>query len=201
MGIDLIYQAIPEDSDLLRLALADEDIGGDLALLHRYAQARQPFQEIALETIIAYPGIEKRHFSLWRNWDMLHYVLSMRRRVELNCQGKNQDFLPDDPIEQALFGIEIIGKTRQGYPVRYLPATKVKQAAQQMIQITQQPFLQYWNIPDMLKTGVYKASFHIGANAEDRQKGMEEVWLLFTELCDFYQAVTSYQEGLAIAFI
>lgn len=205
MSIIAYYQAIPEDSHLLRAALTDTEMGSALVFLPRYTRimlafhdSRRAFQQLAVEATVLYPGIATRHFSLGRNWDYLHYLLCERRRHNPLLRGTEPGFVPDDPIEQALFGAGTIGTGEQGHPARYLPASKVKSAANFLAQIDQETFIRYWDVPQMLKGQVYRASYYAAATTEEQLAGLLGLWELMTEFQAFYRLVAAHEEGMAI---
>jgi hypothetical protein len=163
MGLELIYQAIPADCELLKIARTDTDLGEQLGLipylLRRITQGdEERIEERLLKEcrymLIRWPDLWKRNCYLDRDWDVLHYLLSSTRRGEpptADACAIDKAFKAGDLIAPHVVGI-------QGVPVRYLPADAVRMVARAVEPMTRADLARHYDPARLVAAGVYK--FH-----------------------------------------
>lgn len=199
MGLDISYQAMPESCKLLHRSRHDAEFGANLEFFQRYAsvgykpfggfatnRAHVDFVQAARQVAADYPQIEQRKLDLGRHWDMLHYLLSERRRA-----GKPDDW--SDWVVQALLGGEILHpetKTTNGSPICYLQPAQVRDIAAELGIITATELQLHWNPVAMYATQVYK--IHPDEPAETFAWMCEDLAKLQT----FYTLAANHGEGV-----
>ncbi len=206
MGLDISYQAMPEDCILIARSRYDPNFGGNLEFFksnlltpqeeldvfdedYNDYDTHQSFVEFVSESrkvVNKYPGIENRNLYLGRRWDMLHYLLSERRR-----NGEEIDYL--HWVEKAVFGGQVLNNATQsviGSPICYLHPTEVYDIQKKLCEVTIEILHYYWNPQAMSKAGVYKIH---SCNREDKFKYVQND---FENLKSFYTLVTEYHEGI-----
>ena len=199
MGIDISYQAMPEDCGLLQQARSDAEFGAKLEFFKTYASPSytlikgftidprySEFVRAAQTVAVEHPQLEQRNYDLGRHWDMLYYLLSERRRT-----GKPRDW--SHWVEQALFGGDVLNEATQttiGSPIRYLFPAQVRAVAPALASITPAALDAYWNPVAMYAAGVYKIYPNESADSL--------TWLHtdLEKLQAFYALVASHNEGI-----
>jgi hypothetical protein len=133
MGLDMSYQAIPAECDLIDRA-RDDQVAGELLcrVPHWFRKGQGPkpgtwpegeqFWNHLCELAIQFPGLEQWNFDLHRSWDELHYLLSATRR---GAKGAEEDKFLDNAVRGTG---EIADHVRapQGGPVRYVTPSEVE---------------------------------------------------------------------------
>src|SRR5688572_20770160 len=138
MGLELQFQALPTNRDLVELARRDTTGGWALGLVPSWFAREdggpRPGREAEMENQVwvacchlaaSHPQLHKRNCDLDRRWDVLHYLLSATRRGEPATEE-------DIAVDRAFGAGELIAdhvRGVQGVPVRYLPPAAVSQLA------------------------------------------------------------------------
>ncbi len=163
MGLDMSYQAIPADHNLIQRAREDKELGEMLCLVpiwfqigyHRksgsWPEADRLWRELC-ELVGQYPGLGKRNCYLGRWWDKLHYLLSANRRGD----PKSEE---DDLLDKAVLGgSEIAEHVRapQGVPVKFNASTEVELIAVVLEPMTPETLRVHYCPAKMEARGVYK---------------------------------------------
>jgi hypothetical protein len=163
MGLDMAYQAIPNECDLIERARDDHTLGELLGLVPRWflngsgprpgtwPEGEKLWQEMR-ELASRYPGLEKRNFDLSRSWDELHYLLSATRR-----QGKivEEDVFLDKAVRGGS-GIADYVKAPQGAHVRYVTPNEVELIAVVLEPMTTESLRIHYSPVKMEHSKVYK---------------------------------------------
>jgi len=192
MGLELRYQAMPEECSLLERARHDLEFGRLLQFFEPIAKEEEEEQtwiDFALEvrqTIRLYPGIEQRNFSLDRRWDQLYYLLSEARR---KSEPRDETSL----IHQAIFGGDVLHpdvKAGQGIPIRYLPPADVLQVVALLATVTSEALQAHFNPSAMREAAVYKIR---GDEDEFDFKYLQQD---FGALKTFYEQAVMHHEGV-----
>ncbi len=206
MGLDLHYQVIPDDCQLLARSHLEPDFGSHLEFFKSYALMSQAeleyecdseyeplaenrplleFVDAARQLIQLYPGIEQRNLDIDRKWDRFHYLLSPWRRNS----GEKQVW--DNWMYKAIFGSEILNPettTTIGHPIRYLSPLEVYEIKDRLKTIDLDMFGAHWN-PTAMSVSVYK--IHQSEDDESFRYLQE----LFGQFKAFYAAVAD-REGV-----
>ncbi len=204
MGIDVDYQALPDNCVLLEKAEQDPEIGSYLSLAAmrfktfgqdrpRDPPAYQEFNALVRETIAAHPGIETRQLQdPSRKWDALHYLLSEHRR-----RWRRWSFGEDLGSKAIGGGREVAPHIRggQGGPVRFLPAIDVLEVAAWLERTDPEVFHWQYEPADMVKCDVYKLSLDAG------KWEWESIVGFFERLRDCYIGAAEHGEGMLVAFV
>ena len=183
MGLDILYQAIPDDCELLELTRKYQD-----EWLFRFDFIPPPFileqyDKVELDFLTAqaklrenHLGIEKRNF-VTRRWDVFLYMLSEQRRR----QEKR-----DDIWERVIMGGDLIIETGR---VKYARASEVKE----ITLLLKETFLErkYFDVNAMIEAKVYKSIQH--EQTEAQYKIIESE---FEDLRQFYFLAASHNEGI-----
>jgi hypothetical protein len=197
MGIDLEYQAMPPDCELIRRARIDPDFGSYLGLFRFYAhrideefeavESNKALSDFLIETrrlMEDYPGIEDRNLYFGRQWDVLHYLLSEHRRGE-------QENEEPDWVQKAIHGGDILHeKTVTGIGVRitYLEPEEVSDISARLDSLDFEEIGERWNRTQMLEAGVYKiVQMHEHEWTEEYER-----------LRDFYLTALLNNEGILV---
>lgn len=201
MGLDLQYQAMPENCRLLIRACQDSDFGENLEFFRFYALKSQEaiahfnidpllseFVSEVRRTVQQYPGLEHRNFYFGRRWDMLYYLLSERRR---KGERRNNSHW----VEKAIFGGEVLNvdektQTVIGSPIHYLSPVEVSDTRDHLETVTIEMLRTHWNPREMYEAGVYK--IHSDED-EDSFKWIKED---FEKLKAFYALISEDGEGI-----
>jgi hypothetical protein len=207
MGLDLHYQAIPDDCKLLARSRQEPEFGCDLEFFNSYALMSQveldsdvadmleweeddqffiEFVNEARQLIHQYPGLEQRNLDIGRTWDKFHYLLSRQRR---DCAKATTP----DWAEAAIVGGSVLNEsvqTVQGYAIRYLNPAEVSSINDRLMLITPEMFGAHWNPVAMTRAAVYKIYF------DKSDEHLDYLYTEFQRLQDFYSLVTRHGEGI-----
>jgi hypothetical protein len=209
MGLDMRYQAIPDDCVLLKRVKQDSGFGqyigsfvfqesektGYLERLRELAERGEVISQQEIDyaeeekrTLTLYPEITQHYLAIGRTWGLLYYILSGEV-----WKGEITD--DKDIGAKAIFGYEKIQSvfSGQGLPVRYSSPDVVKQIVQMLSTWTKGAFITYFDLPAMVDAGVYKA-VQFGEN------DFEVIWDTFEKLRAFYTLVLEHNEGV-IAYL
>jgi len=82
MGLDMKYQAMPEECDLLKRSRQEPEFANPLEFFSSIAREGaksadavwQDFSTAAQQTIQQYPGLETRYLFWGRRWDAVYYL-------------------------------------------------------------------------------------------------------------------------------
>ena len=199
MGLDIEYQAMPEDCALLQRARREPAFGSYLEFFQRYAtpasgpllrhtddEVLTSFIAEAKQVVSNHPGIETRNFHGDRRWDKIHYLLSKKRRLR---ESRDET----DWAERAILGGSLLHPQTQttiGAPIRFLTADEVHSISQQLQSISAESLREHWNVAAMIEAGVYKM------HPEDDDDDWEWTKRSYQELVEFYALVARYGEGV-----
>ena len=205
MGLDVNYQAMPANSEVLARSLLDPEFASNLAFFTSYCEqlpeelqaeledcedyedyateyaVKVEFSKAAHRTCASYPGLEHRCLDLGRKWDMLCYLLSHERRRE-----KAPD-IDDRWVDRAILGGEIL---HTGLAFHYLEPCEVSTISERLDGISIEMLHKYWHPQKMSKAGVYKI------HPDDSESFFYYVAEEFHKLKTFYQLVKQHGEGI-----
>jgi hypothetical protein len=194
MGLELTYQAIPDDSRLFEMVAISPDHGEALRFIKMYLSGSRNadgneidrmFYDEAQQIKVTHPGIELRTCSLDRWWDNLYFLLSENRR--------NVHVRADDFGSEAIRGERDVHKyavATQGAPLRFVSGPHAIAIASWMNAINYENLKSQYNPALIESQHVYKFS-------KDRT-GEEEfciIWKYFEDLRTFYQSIADRHEG------
>lgn len=189
MGLEASYQAIPADCNLLKRSIADAAFGTHLsipsALSSWEAEPHWEGEDEDFRTEVKrlhqdHPGLQDRHYTLDRSWDILCYLISPARR--------KGDLDNPDPGLFAIRGQIALAdhlECGQGFKLKFNPP----QTVVQIVEFLQTVDLKAaWNPEDMVEQGVYK---FFGESPHHCEK-------LAAELLQFYRRAAAQQEGVLV---
>jgi Domain of unknown function (DUF1877) len=197
MGLDMRYQAIPVDCDLIERAGNDPAIGellGSIAFWYQqggrgrgeWPEADQLWRYLS-ELALRFPGLNQRNLYLAREWDRLHYLLSATRRGEKSFE---QDRLLDTAIRGGSdIGANALGT--QGIPVRYVRPDDVVLIAVVLDSMTNDDLRVHYSSEKMQQSNVYK---FWADRADESEWG--HIAKSFEVFRAFYVDVAMHQEGV-----
>ena len=172
MGMDLSYQAIPDNSPALERARRDGLFGCELEFWSSYARpdtrrdamvqrarASQEEHDLAFVDAVAlsrqsareHPGLELRCWTWSRGYDAVHYLLSPARRAG---QGEAHDW-----AHEPIYGAQVLhaeARTTIGFPIRYNPPYLVREYAEIIGGATRDDLILHFDAAKMRRGGVYK---------------------------------------------
>ena len=208
MGLDVVYQAMPANCEVLARSLLDPQFASNLAYFASYYEQLTEdlqaeledyedyaeeyavtieFSKAAHRTCSRYPGLEHRCLYLGRKWDMLRYLLSHERRRE-----KAPD-IDDSWVDRAIFGGEILHEDKisiTGLTFHYLEPSEVSTISERLNGISIETLHKYWHPQKMSKAGVYKI------HSEDSESVFYYVAEDFHKLKTFYQLARQHGERI-----
>jgi Domain of unknown function (DUF1877) len=211
MGLDVVYQAMPANCEVMARSLLDPEFASNLVFFTDYCEqlpeevkaeledcedyddyaeeyaVNLEFSKAAYRTCPLYPGIEHRCLHLGRKWDMLRYLLSHERRRE-----KAPD-LDDSWVGRAILGGEILHEDKisiTGQAFHYLEPCEVSTICDRLDGISIEMLHKYWHPQKMSKVGVYKI------HPDDSESDFDYVAEDFHKLKTFYQLVKQHKEGV-----
>jgi hypothetical protein len=202
MGLDMSYQAIPADCDLIERARHDKVLGEmlcsvphwmrefDYPPLKLWPEADELRQEL-LELDRRHPGLANRNCYLGRRWDMLHYLLSANRRGR-HCAHTEEDLV----LDMAVHGErEIAGHVRapQGHAVKYVSPEVVELIAVLLEPMTAVTLRVHYDPTWMVARGVYK---FFADQADSSEWGY--IVDSFVSFRDFYLATARHGESVLV---
>lgn len=209
MGLDVVYQAMPANCEVMARSLLDPEFASNLAYFASYCEQSPEDLQVELEecedyedyaeeyavtlefskaahrTCATYPGLEHRCLYLGRKWDMLRYLLSHERRKKAPDR--------DSWVDHAILGGEILHEDKisiTGRELHYLEPCEVSTISERLNGISIEMLYEYWHPQKMSKAGVYKI------HPEDSESVFYYVAEDFHELKTFYQLVGQYKEGV-----
>jgi hypothetical protein len=200
MGLDMSYQAVVPETVLLKLVLGNAQAEFYFKLfgydeLPDWAAYRldndvelKEYSQIAEIARSEHPGIEDRKLELDRRWDMLHYLLSEKRR-------KNFRYDEKDLIDLAIHGGDKLGDAfvlPQGVPITFLRPDEVKEISKHLGEIPLDSLLEHWNPPLMREAGVYKI------RGDEDEHRLEYLLEDFENMKDFYLWTAIYDEAVVV---
>jgi hypothetical protein len=171
MGLDMNFQAIPDDSPLLDIE------GEELQFLHLYFSGVRLGGEFGLEAArlrTAHPGIERRVYSLDRDWDVLATLLS-----DLGPLGQSA-VKGTRKLEQA--------KSVQGIPINHSSSEQVALISGWIQSLDLGDLNSRWDSELMQRQGVYKfwGDQDFAPRYAERFLGLQR----------FYAELVEHREGL-----
>jgi hypothetical protein len=196
MGLDMYYQAYPDDCEPLRRAVQDRGMADQLGHLNFICDviALPPPEKYAIETdfdvslielVKQQPGLCDRYLDWGREWDILHFLLSENRRTGEWLDENEQWYI-------ALFGKRVIHPDCAGW-VRYSNSEDVRSLLPLFQSVTRDTLNLHFD--GLLKKGAYK--FHPGErSAEDIEQQLDGLYATFIELRTYYQQVAAHHEGI-----
>jgi hypothetical protein len=211
MGLDVNYQAMPANCEVLARSLLDPEFASNLAFFTSYCEqlpeelqaeledcedyddyaeeyaVTVEFSKAAHRTCSKYPGLEHRCLDLGRIWDMLRYLLSHERRRE-----KAPD-IDDRWVDRAILGGEILHEDKisiTGRAFHYLEPCEVSTISEHLNGISIEMLYKYWHPQKMSKAGVYKI------HPDDSDSFFYYIAEEFHKLKTFYQLVKQHGEGI-----
>jgi hypothetical protein len=189
MGLDMMYQAMPDDCALMERARRDAEFALRLRYFEQHIVSitlpedepvEHEFEKEAQRTMQLYPGIEKRNlYNGNRTWDKIYYLLSEKRRNKVRER--------DDLATKVVWGGERLHPEIIEFPVRYLTPSEVDEVVAFLEPITYDMMQQHFNPALMIEAVVYKIT---------QSQNFERVWTDFEELRNFYNMVQQYREGV-----
>jgi hypothetical protein len=196
----MLYQALPADCDLIERARKDKTLGEILPLVPgwiyggfswkagSWPEAENLWKECC-ELIRRHPGLDRRTCYLERYWDILHYLLSPKRRGAPDTEeGK--------ALDSAVVGdSEIADHVRagQGVPLRHVAPDKVELAAVVLEPMTADRLREHYNPARMEALGVYK--FWADRADESKWRHITEYFAAFRTL---YLDAARHGEGVLV---
>lgn len=199
MGLDMTYQAIPADCDLIERARQDQEVGEMLCLVptwfhdggprrRSWPAAEQLWRDL-VEWDRQYPGLASRNCYLSRWWDKLHYLLSANRRRD---KGSEVDHLFDIAVRG---GREIAPHVRapQGVPVKYVSPDEVELIAVLLGPMTTEDLRAHYCPEKMEASHVYK----FWADRADESE-WPYIAKYFGTFREFYLEAARHREGVIV---
>jgi hypothetical protein len=199
MGLDMHYQAMPENCSLLARSRQEPLFGELLAFFSSIAKKGlsgnwtyegdptwTDFAEEVRQTIQLYPGIEQRECYVGCRWDMLYYLLSNKRRQDEPRDGTSL-------VEKAIFGGDILHPaltTTIGNPIRYLPPADVHNVVSLFTGVTFEALRVHFNPAAMWEVAVYKI------REDEDEDEFRYIQQEFEKLKAFYEQVATHNEGV-----
>lgn len=200
MGLDMSYQAVVPETLLNKLVSGNPQAAFYFKLFgydelpdwaaHRLETDAElnEFSQIAEIAREEHPGIEERQLELYRHWDMLHYLLSEKRRKDL-------PYDQNDLIYRAIHGGEKLGDEfvlPQGVPVTFLRPDEVREISEMLEEIPADALREHWNPPLMREAGVYKI------RGDEDESHLEYLLQDFENLKHFYYSAAAFDEAVMV---
>lgn len=191
MGLDMSYQAIPADCDLIQRAGPGRPLEGMLSMMvlwfchgsgprASWVEGTRFWHEMC-ELSVRHPGLEKRNFDLSRSWDELHYLLSESRRA-------GTMFERDGLLDKAVHG----GSEEVDEGVRHVTPQEVALIAAVLKPMTIEDLRPHYAPATMEDCGVYKFR-------ADAEKTFEEsAAQFFPGFRAFYLDAAEHDEGVLV---
>jgi hypothetical protein len=186
MGLDILYQAIPDSTELLNFVQQNnieyclKHIQFWEGLLDEDDPLRTQFQEILSKTLVKHPNLEKRNF-LTRGWDILLYFLSEERRASKNAYDGTDSW-----------HLIILGSTDPySHPPHYLSPQQVQELAKLLKDSSISKA--FFDTQVMKAHEVYKIGQH-----EQTEEAFQWIVAEFDKLKRLYFDASKYGEGLLI---
>jgi hypothetical protein len=193
MGFETWYQAIPENTELLRRAVEDAQFGEFFTFPSWFASggAPDPMWPDATEylgelraLLAAHPGLQLRRLTLDRYHDMVQYLLSPARRRETE--------------ERDLGGLAVRGESLlaehlrgcQGFPIRFVSAARVSEISNWLQQLTEEALRQAYLPKAMEAAAVYKFS--------EESAELAVILTYVNALIGFYEQAAEHGEAVLV---
>jgi hypothetical protein len=200
MGVEMWYQAIPDEGALIELARQDVEIGDIFSLLPSWIvqggpSARRPWPpaerlwKVVCELAQQHPDLMKRNCYLEKWWDKLHYLLSPNRRQN---PGTGEGML----LDKAVLGDREIAehvRGSQGAPVKYVAAPEVERIACLLRPMTSEILRVNYAPEKMEAAGVYK---FWADRANESQ--WDAIASYFEHFRNFYLDAAKHHEGVIV---
>lgn len=199
MVLSLYYQAVPDNCRLLAKAKRDVSFGSylekcvyirEFASLNAGGISDDPqFNDFIAEMrgmVEEHPWIEESNLNLGRNWDVLHYLISPKRRGEVS-NGYS------DWMDRAINGGDMLHdqvKTGSGTPIKFLNPAEVADISSQLSDLAFQSVCQNWHLTTLKDTDVYRPI------VLDEQQFFDDICRDLKRLQTFYAVVSKYGEGI-----
>lgn len=197
--VSLYYQAVPEHCRLLAKARRDVSFGSylekcvyirELGSLKALGIAEDPaFNDFISEIrgmVEENPWIEERNLNLGRNWDVLHYLMSDKRRGE-DTNGYS------DWMERAINGGDVIHedvKTGSGAAIKYLSPSEVSHISSELSKFPAELLSKNWHPKKLKDSNVYRPI------VLDEAQFFDDICRDLMRLQTFYTVVSKYGEGV-----
>jgi hypothetical protein len=207
MGFDLIFQAIPENCDLLANARRNQEIAEELTFFHTYATGThrpgwtpetplEIYMDTAIKSLIqTHPQLIDHYlYASKRAYDMIVYLLSAVRRAE-----RAGRFVDTSPINQAIYGSEKLhplASATQGRAIGFVPAKQVRALANFLSATTSSNLREHFNPTDAAQMEIYNRIYKWGEATTDQE--FHHIWQEFTAIRDFYKTATAANEAVII---
>lgn len=217
MGLDVAFQAIPDDPDIMQLAVTDDDWLDFLTSPFMYFQLTPPRRsklnieggEAKLEkfdqVFVQFLRVFANHVLWGRKWDLLAYLLIKKRR-DCSSMDQKQAFYKlkdlsglcerERLVYRAMFGGDLMRETKhisarngQTEIPRYLPYKEVREIADLLYDISFDELLKHYSDEAMEKAFLYK--FH-----PNQKSNKDYIIESFVILRNFYVGVSAYKSGL-----
>jgi hypothetical protein len=198
MGLDMAYQAIPGECDLIGSAWQDEELAEMLCGVPywfrneagptSWPKAEKLWREIS-ELSARHPGLESRNCFLDRCWDKLHYLLSANRR---NDSGGEEDDVFDKAVRGERETIEQF-RARGGSPVKYVSPDTVQMIALLLEPISAGRLRAHYDPVAMEASAVYK----FWADRADEAE-WNSISGYFVSFRSFYLEAARHREGVLV---
>lgn len=197
MGLESTYIALPAACVLVKRSENDPAFGEFLGSVQFYKSGghhhspwpdpiEDAFRAVVQQMNQAHPGIASRIFTLDRNWDSMHYILSENRRKGV--------YQAEDWGTKAVRGASKLSEHLtggQGIPIRYTAPEEVLAIAARMQSLTQESLRLAYD-PQKMQETVYKFNYH------DAEKEWSEIWTCFNGLKAFYEDVARHEEAVMV---
>jgi hypothetical protein len=196
MGVEVRFQAIPEDCELLKRARQDRELaeltqffdGTDTPLYEtRTKSVEIYFINAVKELFTQRPGLVDRYlYAGGRKFDQIIYLLSPAARTE---DSKSDHSL----IKKAIMGSERLhpeAQATQGRPIGFVPASNVQIIAEFLNSVTFEQFHKHYDPVKMFEMGVYKM------HPNDDEEQFKYIWAEFEDIRNIYQAAATHGEAM-----
>jgi len=198
MGLDMAYQAIPAECNLIGRAWQDEELAEMLSGVPywfrngagpaSWPEAEKLWREL-VDLAARHPGLESRNCLLDRGWDKLHYLLSANRRNDIGIDE-------DDVFDKAVRGDREITKhlrKRGGFPVKYVSPDIVQTIALLLEPMSAGGLRAHYDPAKMETSAVYK--FWADRADEDEWGHISAYFVSFRS---FYLDAARHREGVLV---
>lgn len=198
MGTEKWYVALPDDSGLLARAEVEANFGEYLGFPSIFEKggigwktwdnAGEEFCSVVSKINDEHPGINRRVYTLDRDYDKLHYLLSEERRCD--------HFDKNDWATQAILGATALSahlRGGQGHPIRWSPVETVREIASWLKFVSVDDLRSLYDPGAMQEHGVYK---NIADDSDGRQ--WQFICSHFEAWKSFYLEVAECQEGVLV---
>lgn len=199
MVASLYYQAMPDNCRLLAKSKHDLSFGSYLekCLFLRelgsltstgIAEDRTLTDFIAEMRCLVeeHPWIEERNLNLGRNWDVLHFLISAKRRGEISngyIDWTDRGINGGDELHKEI-------KTGIGTSIKYLPPSEVSYISSELSNIPMESLTLNWHPDKMKESDVYRPF------VLNETEFFDDICRDLKRLQTFYAVVSKYGEGI-----